>query len=173
MNALFIILLVIVVLILAVLAWAAVKIPKDWEGIIQKKLPYPLKTVWDCIADIEGTPAKKREIKKIEPLEKAGDNIIKWKEHTDMGGYILFEKYEAPYQQLIKKMIESSFGMTGTWTYNIQGDERQCTVSIIEKSSTKKLFVRLMLSLAGRNANLKREMNIIEKFVSSTSSRKE
>jgi hypothetical protein len=172
MSTVLIIISVVAILVASVLIWTAAKVPKDWQGVIQKKMPYPLKTVWDYIADIEGIPVRKREIKKIVPLEKAGDSIIRWKEHTDMGGYIEFEKYEIPYTQLVKKMVKSSFGMTGIWIYDIEGDEDQCTVSITEKSTTKNVLARLMLALAGRDANLIKEMSIIEKYVTKTASQK-
>lgn len=153
------------IIVLFILGYrAAKKAPDDWQGLIKKQFNYPLITIWDYISDIEGIPIRKRGIKRIEPLEKDGDSIIKWKEVTDMGGYILFEKTVIPYQRLEKRMTDSSFGMTGIWIYSIEGGEAGCTVTITEKSSTKKLFTKLMLVLAGRNANLRNEMRLLEKF---------
>lgn len=140
------------------------KTPPEFLGTIQKQIPVSVSKVWDYIADIEGTPLRKTEIKKIEVLERKDSGIFKWKEYTDMGGYMLFEKTEEPLKKIEKRMIDSSFGMTGTWLYEIQGNEDLSVVTIPENSKTIKPLVKLMLVLSGRDANLKREMKIIENF---------
>ena len=45
----------------------------------------------------------------------------KWKEYTDMSGYIIFEVAaweEGKYLKL--KMVESTFGMSGEWVYTLE-----------------------------------------------------
>lgn len=159
-----------ILLVIAVLWVAAMKSPEQYSGRIEKKFRIPITKVWDYISDIEGTPLRKKEIKRVEVLNKTGYEVRSWKEYTDMGGYILFEAASIPLERFEKRMIESSFGMTGTWLYELRGNEDVCILAITENSRTIKTMVKLALLFSGRDSNLKREMEIIEKFASMSSS---
>lgn len=151
-------------LLAAILALYASSIPPEFNGTLQQKILAPSSRVWDYITDIEGIPLRNKSIKKVEVLKRDGLGIT-WKEYTDMGGYIIFEKKEEEGKVLEKRMIESSFGMKGTWMYEIKGDDDTFTiVTITEHSLVAKPLVKLMLAISGRSANLKREMKIIERF---------
>ena len=81
-----------------------------------------------------------------------------------MGGYIIFEVMEeVPYQKITMRMSESTFAMTGTWTYELEKQDKETRVTIKEDSENHSVYVRSILTLYGRDANLKQEMDLIEK----------
>ncbi|HQI21336.1 MAG TPA: hypothetical protein PLW55_18425, partial [Leptospiraceae bacterium] len=59
-------------------------------------------------------------------------------------------------------MVESSFGMTGTWTYELSGNE-MTQVTVKENSQIASVPLRAAMTLMGRDANLKKEIQIINK----------
>lgn len=78
-----------------------------------------------------------------------------------MGGHVVFEKIEeVPAKKLSLRMSESTFGMTGTWTYELEGSE-MTKITITEESSIKSIPVRTVMTLAGRDGNLRKEISIL------------
>jgi hypothetical protein len=125
------------------------------------QLDAPPARVWQEITDLESLPKRRREVVSVEILETRGGVPWKWKERTDMGGHVVFEKVEeVPNKKLLLRMTESTFGMTGTWMYELEGNE-MTRLTITEDSVIKSIPVRAVMTLAGRDGNLEKEASII------------
>lgn len=125
------------------------------------QLDAPPARVWKELTDLESIPKKRREVIGVEILESRGGVPWKWKERTDMGGHIIFEKAEEiPNKKLVLRMTESTFGMTGSWTYELEGNE-MTRLTITEDSVIKSIPVRAVMTLAGRDGNLEKEASSI------------
>ena len=81
-----------------------------------------------------------------------------------MAGYALFERWRYDENnQYTVKMTESSFGMTGIWTYELDRlDKFETIVRISEQSEIDSLWVKLAMMFAGRDKNLDLEMQYLE-----------
>lgn len=83
-----------------------------------------------------------------------------------MGGYALFEVQEEKKDSLlVVRMLESSFGISGTWRYELKRSGNGTLVQISEESHCDRLLVRSILVLAGRNATLKQEVRNLKKVL--------
>ncbi|MBX9852591.1 MAG: SRPBCC family protein [Cytophagaceae bacterium] len=141
---------------------------ENFEGTETRVVNASSGKIWNYLTDIEGLPRRRKEIVKVEMLGKNEKGLDKWKEIPDMGGYILFEQLEkTPLEKLTLNMIESSFNMKGTWTYELkEAGQGKTTVKISEKSTIESLFIRSIMTLSGRDGNIKREFEIMESAVS-------
>jgi hypothetical protein len=96
-----------------------------------------------------------------------------WREYTDLGGFIDFQiTEEVSQEKVVMHMNAASFGMTGQWVYelkpfvvssDVSGGEIQTDLTITEDSTTTNLFLRALMTLVGRNNNLKEEFNSLKK----------
>jgi len=139
--------------------------PSAYQGTRTIQLNASPDRVWKELTDLQSLPQKRREVIGIEILESRAGSPWKWKELTDMGGHLTFEKVEEiPMKKLSVRMIESSFGMSGTWTYELEGKE-MTRLTITEESSIKSIPVRAVMTLAGRDGNLEKEVSVIVRSV--------
>jgi len=133
--------------------------PVSFHGSLTRELSVPADRVWEFL---HNPGARRRpEITAIEILEKDATGPRTWKEKTDMGGYIVFKRTDEPDARIMRlEMVESSFGMSGTWTYEISGKEMS-RLTITEDSMIRNAAVRASMTLSGRDANLRREFEMI------------
>lgn len=116
--------------------------------------------IWQNLTNISDLPNRRKEISGIEILEKDDkNNPKKWKEYTDMSGYIIFEVAaweEGKYLKL--KMVESTFGMSGEWAYTLEKiSDGKTKVTFYEDSTIDSFSVRAIMTIFGRDGNLKKE----------------
>ena len=87
-----------------------------------------------------------------------------WKEYTDMGGFLIFEALDMqPPKNLVVSMRKSTIGMTGTWSYTLKPEGDTTLVVIKEQSRITSVPVRTMMTLSGRDWNLKAELRLMQK----------
>jgi hypothetical protein len=135
---------------------------ESYSGQLSKKFNASPERLWAVISDFTELQKGRREIVKIEILQTDSLGPVKWKEFTDMDGFIVFERVEMHPNKMLKlKMLSSSFGMSGFWTYSIEAADNQSKLIIAEQSIVEQAVVRSALVLAGRDANLKQEMSLI------------
>lgn len=136
---------------------------EHYQGQVEAKFNAHPDSVWQLLENFEQLQKQRKEITKIEIIERDSLNVLSWKQYTDMDGYILFHKNLNPDKKImVVTMKESSFGMQGYWTYTVLPKPTGCLVRIEENSTTTDLFVRSALSIAGRDANLKQEIKLIQ-----------
>lgn len=119
--------------------------------------------IWAYITDINDLPNRRKEVVSIKVLESRPDGtIIKWEETPDMGGYMIFELRESKPNQLWKiELTDASFKMRGSWTYSLERKIPGTVVTITEDSEITSVPVRGAYFLAGRDATLQKEMELI------------
>ena len=123
----------------------------------------PAEKIWILLNDLKGLPERRHEVIKIEILNNNNLGFKTWKEYTDMQGYILFEITEQiPEQLLTINMKESSFGMTGTWKYELVQEGQKTKVTISENSRIDEIKLRSLMTFIGRNSNIRNEFKLIE-----------
>jgi hypothetical protein len=139
---------------------------REFKGTVTQKVEASPISIWDLLNDIDGLPSRRKEITKVERMGKNEKGFERWKEHTDMGGYMVFEITELiPKEKMVVEMKESTFGMSGTWTYQLNEEGNATVVTVTEDSNTDNVWLRSIMTLAGRDANLKIEVEKIEEGV--------
>ncbi len=134
-----------------------------FTGETQAQLSAPPEKVWNVIANLDEVPKHRPEITRVEVTEKKGERPVKWIEYTDMGGFIEFELLEEiPEKKLAVKIVSSSFGMTGTWTYELSGKE-MTLLKVKEESEISSVPLRAAMTLLGRDGNLKKEIRLVQR----------
>lgn len=140
--------------------------PRNYQGKVTKTLDTSTDTVWKILNDIKGLPDRKLEIHKLEIIGNNEKGLPVWREYTDMKGFIEMEISERePKHKIIARMIRSSFGMTGTWTYEWKSKQQQTELTITENSLTDNFVLRAIMLLTGRNARIKREFKALEHVI--------
>lgn len=143
------------------IGWVA---PHDHEGQLTQSLDIPKEKVWHTLTNLQQLPQRRPEITRVELLGVNDLGHKLWKEHTDMGGYILFEQVEEiPYQKLVVRMVKSTFKMKGTWEYRLSGEGNGCTLTVKEVSEIDNLFLRSLMTLMGRDSNIREEIQSLER----------
>ncbi|MCW7491381.1 SRPBCC family protein [Leptospira sp. 2 VSF19] len=119
--------------------------------------------IWAYITDVNDLPNRRKEVVAIKILETRADGIIqKWEETPDMGGYMIFELRESIPNKLWKiELTDASFKMRGSWTYSLERKIPGTVVTITEDSEITSVPVRGAYFLAGRDATLQKEMELI------------
>ncbi|TGL65629.1 SRPBCC family protein [Leptospira jelokensis] len=119
--------------------------------------------IWHYITDINDLPNRRKEVVAIQILELRPDGTpTKWKETPDMGGYMIFELRESiPNRKWKIELTDANFKMRGSWTYVLEPKIPGTLVIITEDSEITSIPVRGAYYLAGRDATLQKEMELI------------
>jgi len=137
--------------------------PRKYHGKVTKTLDTSSDTVWRILNDIKGLPDRNLEIHKLEIIGQNKQGLPVWREYTDMKGFIEMEVIERePKHKMVFRMIRSSFGMTGTWTYEWKAKAQQTELTITEDSVTDNFVLRSIMLFSGRKVRMKREFKAIE-----------
>ena len=141
--------------------------PKEFRGQLSVKLPCSKVKIWDALSDIEHLPQHRKEITKVEILGLSNKGYHRWKEYTGHDQYMIFELTNQEYEKrMTVTMTESTFGMTGSWTYLLEGaDSTSTNFTVIEDSKIDDLFVRAMVTMTGRGRFLKHEVSDVARQV--------
>ncbi|MTI30273.1 SRPBCC family protein [Xanthovirga aplysinae] len=136
---------------------------ENYEGEHIVKLDCPKAVVWDILTDLEEIPDYRDEIDEVHFKGRNQRGLMKYEMIPEIGGYIDLEILERiPEKRLVVRMIDSSFGLSGIWTYELEGNNDYCLVTISENSRLENTLSRSTLSLTGRDAILEREAEILE-----------
>ncbi|MBM9502229.1 SRPBCC family protein [Leptospira sp. 201903071] len=134
-----------------------------FDGEIITTIHAPISKVYQHLLDLESVPKYRKEITKILREGKNAKGLPVWKEETDTGGSISFEMTESIENERIQILMkESSFGMKGTWEYRLRAKGDRTEVRIFEKSENQNIFIRAIFALIGKDANLRKEIEILQ-----------
>ncbi len=160
------ILFVVVALVVLISAIGILSAP-EYEGVISKTFNADSKTIWNILSDTEAYSLSRHEVKSVKILPTDETGRKKWIENTGYTGNIYLEIAGEEHEQYMEvNMIKSDFGMRGTWKFIFQQiDDNITKVVITEKSVTEGFLMRTILSIVGRDGNLKLQMKAIEKNI--------
>jgi hypothetical protein len=137
---------------------------RKWEGSIQFTLEASPTEVYALLTDLNRLPERRKEVEKIEILQPTAQGQLHWREIARVGAYAEFEliRYvKDAYWEI--RMLRSSFGLKGTWIFQLEQKERNTLLTITETSQADHFWIRGLMQLAGRNATLKQEKKMLQK----------
>ena len=116
--------------------------------------------VWHYLTDVDGLPKRRPDIKRIEDLPSNG--LRKWREITQKNRILTYEYVEVvPYQKIVLRLIDSTVGLRGIWTYRLQAKGFQTELTIEEHSELTHLLARATLAVTGKTTLLRQEFKLI------------
>ncbi|EKR72614.1 SRPBCC family protein [Leptospira noguchii] len=133
-----------------------------FEGNISATVNAPVERVFQHLLNLEEIPKYRKEVIHVILEGKNTKGYPIWKEEVDMGGYIHFEMTEREENSRVRvEMKESSFGMKGSWDYKLQSDGNKTKITINEVSEVSSIPIRAIFMIVGKDANLKKELEIL------------
>lgn len=115
----------------------------------------PVEKVWSTLEDTEAFSESRHEVSDAELTGTNAAGYAMWKEHSNLAGTISLEITEkVPNERMVVHMMESGFGMTGTWAFDLLPEGNNTRVTLTEHSMTEGLLMRSILNTLGRDANM-------------------
>lgn len=151
---------VLVGLVLVVLVTGSL-LPVKHQAGRRVQLRQSPQAVWDTITDVEGLPAWRPGVTRVELLpEQAGRT--RWREH-DRHNKITFEMAEASAPtRLVTRIADQDLPFGGTWTYEIVPSPEGCTVTVTEDGEVySPLFRFVSRFVIGHTATLDRNLKAL------------
>lgn len=109
--------------------------------------------VWKAITDIDGFPAWRKDLKKVERLPDR-DGRPAWREHGRQGA-IAFERVEAvPGVRLVGRIADPDLPYGGTWTYELAPADGGVELRITERGEIYNPLFRFMSQFFDMNATI-------------------
>ncbi len=130
--------------------------PEEYQNSTSFKVSYATNTTWEQLINIKEIPNRKSDVSSIEILEEFG-KLVAWQENLKTGGYRIYrtnQRIEG--QKLVVELTESSYGLTGIWTFYISKDVvgNDTIVTIEEESKFTNTLRRGYRVIMGREADL-------------------
>ena len=136
---------------------------RDYVGSYKIVLNAPQARVWAMLSDVEGMPKRNPSIHSIEVLERKNGLLSGWREHLNFGQSATFALTDyTPMRRLQWTMLDSSYGMNGTWTFELTPLGQQTEVVLSESSYCHKFMSRAAMGLAGHDATIRRLLGDLE-----------
>jgi len=133
-------LLIAVAVVALLVGWA---LPVAHAASRQATFSAPPETVWKMITDVDGFPAWRNDIKKVERLPDRNGRPV-WVEDGSSGRMTLaVEKSEAP-RLLVLRIADPGLPFGGTWTYEIAPAVGGSTLTITENGEIYNPIFRVM-----------------------------
>lgn len=110
--------------------------------------------VWAELIDVESARIKKSDVESVEIVDRYG-KLLAWRESLTNGGYRLYrmnERLEG--KRMVIELTDSSYGLTGTWTFQLSRAADGTELVIKEESTLTDIKVRGMRYFTGRNHDL-------------------
>lgn len=110
--------------------------------------------VWGVLTNLSDVGDKKSDVASVDILDEYG-KLIAWKENLKNGGYRsyrMLERMEG--KRLVIELTDSSYGLTGVWTFDITNTVTGSQVVITEDSELKNIWIRGVRYVFGRDHDL-------------------
>lgn len=110
--------------------------------------------VWAELVEIDSSAAKKADVKSVEVLERYG-KLLAWQENLKNGGFRIYrmnERQEGRYLEI--ELTSSSYGLTGTWSFQLTRTSDGTELTIKEDSTLDDIRVRGTRYFMGREHDL-------------------
>lgn len=128
--------------------------PSAYVDSISANFDYRPEFMWQEITNVRDMERRKSDVESVEILEQYG-RLTAWKENLRNGGYRIYRTNE---YVLNKKwtieLVESTYELTGIWTFELSADGSQTKVTISEESQLTDFRRRGVRIIFGRNKDL-------------------
>ncbi len=115
---------------------------------------YNAAQVWTELNKFEDATFKKRDVESVEIIERYG-RLVAWRENLTNGGYRIYRTNERiDNRKLVVELTESSYGLTGIWTFELWNHSGGTDIRITEESTLTNSRLRGIRFYFGRDHDL-------------------
>lgn len=134
-----------------------------YQEQLQFDITYSAGLVWQELLNIKEIPQRKKDVRSVEILEEFGKLSI-WQENLNSGGYRIYRmnKRDDENKILVLELTESSYGLTGVWTFTLEANSKDTIVYISENSTLTDIKRRGYRKVMGRDVDLRAWQNYIK-----------
>ena len=126
----------------------------EYTDSLYVNLDYSPDTVWAELVNIEKSNIKKSDVTSVEVFDRYG-KLIAWRENLKDGGYRIYRMNEREEgRRLVIELTESSYGLKGTWSFQLQPSLGTTELLIKEESRLDNIWDRGKRYYFGRNHDL-------------------
>ncbi len=144
----------VVAVVYGILLLTGYRTPQSYSNSITFQMDYSPQLVWQELLKIDEIPNHKKDVASIEILEELG-KLIAWKENTKSGEYRIYRMNKREEnKQLVLELTESSYGLTGIWTFDLEKSSNATLVTISETSTLTDILRRGYRSFTTRDADI-------------------
>ncbi|WP_070120321.1 hypothetical protein [Bacillus marinisedimentorum] len=123
--------------------------------------------IWNTLINMDRMAERSRFAKRVERIGKNHLGFPIWREYSGFGVWSEFEIIgKIPSKKLTINLLDSSYGIKGKWSYELDEKDGKTTVTITENSEIHQFTVRLPLILTGRDFHTRKRFRILEKSLS-------
>ncbi len=110
--------------------------------------------VWAELVNVENAYLKKADVTSVEIVDRYG-KLIAWQENLRDGGYRIYRMNQREEgKRLVIELTDSSYGLTGIWSFQLQRSIVGTELLIKEESKLTDIKVRGIRYFLGRNHDL-------------------
>jgi hypothetical protein len=110
--------------------------------------------VWAELVNVENAHLKKSDVRSVEIIDRYG-KLLAWQEDLKNGGYRIYRMNERDEgRRLVVELTESSYGLTGIWTFQLQRSIIGTELLVKEESTLTDIKTRGIRYFLGRNHDL-------------------
>lgn len=110
--------------------------------------------VWAELIDVENAHLKKSDVTSVEIVDRYG-KLIAWQENLRDGGYRVYRMNQREEgKRIVFELTESSYGLTGIWSFQLQRSITGTELLIKEESKLTDIKTRGIRYFLGRNHDL-------------------
>jgi hypothetical protein len=121
-----------------------------YQGELAFELSYPISLVWQELLNINEVAKRKTDVESVQILEEFG-KLSAWQENLKNGGYRIYRMNKREEEKkLVLELTESSYGLTGIWTFELEKNANDTTVYIYEESTLTDIKRRGYRTILGR-----------------------
>jgi hypothetical protein len=125
-----------------------------YRGEIEFQVPYSVGLTWQELLNIKEASERKSDVKSVQILEEFG-KLSAWQENLNTGGYRIYRMNKRDEQKLlIVELTESSYGLTGIWTFELSPHPDGTTILISEDSTLTDIKRRGYRVIMGKDVDL-------------------
>jgi hypothetical protein len=126
----------------------------EYQNSTTIQVPYSLELTWQELVKIKDIPSLKSDVASVTIIEEYA-NLIAWKENLTNGGYRIYRMNDREEnKKLVIELTDSSYGLNGTWTFELSPSSENTQVKISEKSTLDDIKIRGLRVIFGRDYDL-------------------
>lgn len=125
-----------------------------YSDTVTMNISFGPELTWNELVDVKNGHRKKTDVESVDIVNEYG-RLLAWKENLKNGGYRIYRMNQAiENQKLVVELTESSYGLTGVWTFILEKDFAGTKVTITEESELTDIKIRGFRYFFGRNHDL-------------------
>ncbi len=128
--------------------------PATYQDSAYLDVTFTTEVTWDQLLDVKNATRKKTDVESVEIVDQYG-KLIAWQENLKNGGYRIYRMLEVvENKRLVIELTESSYGLTGIWSFDLEKTTNGTTIVVSEESELTDIKFRGWRYFFGRNHDL-------------------